>query len=129
MHRGRARVLVVDDDEGIRVTIEAALDDCEVTTVDSALKAVSLLAAQQFDAVISDLMMPGMTGPELYESLAVDSPHRGRFLFVSGGNAPTGLQSFVRLANLPMLKKPFSITSLRESIERILGQNTAQGEG
>lgn len=118
----RTRILVVDDDEGIRVTIEAALDDCDVTTVDSALKAVPLLASQHYDAIICDLMMPEMSGPELYESVPADSPHRGRFLFISGGNAPKGLQSFVRLADLPMLKKPFSISSLRESLEAILAR-------
>ena len=121
-HMTKARILVVDDDEGIRVTIEAALDDCEVTTVDSALKAVPLLAAQDYDAIISDLMMPEMTGPELYESMAADSLHRGRFLFISGGNAPKGLQSFVRLGDLPMLKKPFSVSSLRESLDLILAR-------
>lgn len=120
------RILVIDDDEGIRVTIEAALDDCHVVTVESAVGAVPLLRSQDFDAIICDLVMPVMTGPELFESLPLRSPLRERFLFVTGGNAPTSLQSFVLLAGRPVLKKPFSITLLRESLALVLASNATE---
>jgi DNA-binding NtrC family response regulator len=63
----RERVLVVDDDESIRVTTGALLeDDFEVVTAASGREALALIAtAPPFDAVCSDYRMAGMTGDEL----------------------------------------------------------------
>ncbi|MBS2021970.1 MAG: response regulator [Deltaproteobacteria bacterium] len=61
-------VLVVDDDEGSRVVIEAALSedpDHRVTTVTSGGEALNLLAAQPFDLILCDVMMPVLDGLEV----------------------------------------------------------------
>jgi CheY-like chemotaxis protein len=120
------RVLVVDDDEGVRVTIEASLEgDYQVTTACSAALALSALgaSANPFDVVICDLMMPEMTGPELFESLPEDSPLRKCFVFITGGNLPIAVESFVSLAAVPILKKPFTIAAIRAAVNEVAARS------
>jgi len=58
------RILVVDDDPGVRYTIKEILesDNLEVYQAESGEKALSLLATQPVELVITDLRMPGMDG-------------------------------------------------------------------
>jgi len=62
------RVLVVDDDLGIRRTLEEILeaDGCEVESAGDGAEALRRLDAQPFDAVLTDVVMPNMDGYELY---------------------------------------------------------------
>ncbi len=123
--RRRQRLLVIDDDEGIRVTIEAALEEHDVVSVESADKAKELLASGGFDVVFCDLMMPGLTGAELFDALDGCSAYRRRFVFISGGNLPSNVRAFVEEEDRSILRKPFSISSLRESVERILRERAS----
>lgn len=61
------RILVVDDDPGMRTVIAAALhaDGYNVQTANDGSSALSLHSQQPFDGVVADLMMPGMSGREL----------------------------------------------------------------
>ena len=114
------RVLIVDDDESMRITISAALAKYQLTDADSAGAAQACLQAGEFDAVVCDLVMPGMTGVELYEWLPVHSPLRRHFLFMTGGALPVAIQSFVALSQVPLLRKPFGLGELREAVSAIL---------
>lgn len=115
-----ARILVVDDDDAMRVTVEATLEGYEVLLAASAAEALALFTRVEFDLVLCDLLMPKMTGAELYESLDPDSPLRGKFVFMSGGSLPIGVESFVALTEPRMLCKPFTIAQLREVVEETL---------
>jgi CheY-like chemotaxis protein len=117
---------VVDDDEAMRVTVEATLEGYEVVLAASAAEALAALAIAEFDMVLCDLLMPQMTGSELYESLEADSPLRSKFVFMSGGSLPIGVESFVALAQPRMLYKPFTIAQLREVVAELL---LAQAQG
>lgn len=116
------RILVVDDDESMRVTMEACLDGYEVQVVASGREALAWMAASDFDVVLCDLMMPEMTGAELFESLAEDSPLRNAFVFISGGSWPLHIESFVAVAGPRLLNKPFTVTKLREVVAAVLSE-------
>jgi len=66
-----ARVLVVDDDGGIRKSLEELLelDGCRVETARDGEEALETLARGEFDAVLSDVVMPRMDGYELYKAI------------------------------------------------------------
>ena len=70
------RVLVVDDEQSIRITLEANLElaGFAVTTADSAENALSLLREQKFDLVLTDVRMPGMNGVELFRAVRALDP-------------------------------------------------------
>jgi len=65
-----ARLLVVDDEEGARDSLEAILDDdYEVTCLDEGPKALAALQKEEFDLVLLDLSMPRMSGIETLEKI------------------------------------------------------------
>lgn len=84
--RNRLRVLLVDDEEIVRRCTARALSDFEVVTVGSAAEALELLEKDSdFDTVLSDVMMPGLSGPELYAHCYAHYPLLAqRFVFASG---------------------------------------------
>jgi len=84
--RGMLRILLVDDEDMVRRCTARTLADFEVLSVSSAAEALELLANDcDFDAVLSDVMMPRMTGPELYVRCYESYPKLAqRFVFASG---------------------------------------------
>ena len=120
--KASAKVLVVDDDPQMRVGMGASLAEYDVTLVDSAAKALACMARNSFDVILCDLVMPGMTGAELYGSLGQDSPMQRRFIFTTGGALPVGIASFVALCSVPVLQKPFGVAQLREAVAVVLAE-------
>ncbi len=84
--RGILRVLLVDDEEMVRRCTARQLAELEVVCAASALEALDLLARDSdFDAVLSDVMMPRVSGPELYARCHESYPLLAqRFVFASG---------------------------------------------
>ena len=70
------RILIVDDDPDVRSVIEASLQDAgfETRVAASGEEALALVAAGDFDAVVTDLQMPGMNGLELCERIVASRP-------------------------------------------------------
>jgi CheY-like chemotaxis protein len=83
---GRLRILLVDDEEIVRRCTVRLLSDFEVVSAASALEALRILRQDSdFDAVLSDVMMPGMSGPELFALCYRNFPSIAqRFVFASG---------------------------------------------
>tara|TARA_R110002096_G_scaffold77896_5_gene183231 strand:- start:8 stop:361 length:354 start_codon:yes stop_codon:yes gene_type:complete len=113
------RVLIIDDDHSMRVTTAASLEHCDTHMVSSAREAIACLATMQFDVVVCDLVMPEMTGAELYAALPSDSPLRDRFLFMTGGSLPVAIESFLALTSVKVLRKPFRVDDLREAVRTL----------
>jgi CheY-like chemotaxis protein len=71
---GKRRILVVDDDPGIRELVRNVLERAgyEVATARDGSQAIMLLAKSDYDVVLLDVMMPGVNGLEVVESLQRD---------------------------------------------------------
>jgi CheY-like chemotaxis protein len=84
--RSKLRVLLVDDEEMVRRCTARALWDFEVVSVGDGTQALELLQIDSdFDAVLSDVTMPRMSGPELYARCYQSYPSLARrFVFASG---------------------------------------------
>jgi two-component system, NtrC family, response regulator AtoC len=69
-------VLVIDDDEAVRVMLEKALTKAghDVTSVDDGEAALSLLAKEHFDLLIIDYMLPGITGLDVLKMARANHP-------------------------------------------------------
>ena len=111
--RGFLRVLLIDDEDMLRRCTARTLADFEVVSASSGAEALAILAKDSdFDAVLSDVMMPRMSGPELFARCYHDYPRLAqRFVFASGNpeSARRELQRVVQDLGAPqpiLLAKP-----------------------
>jgi PAS domain S-box-containing protein len=121
--RPGARLLVVDDEPFICSAIQRLLRrEHAVTTVTSAREALALVSAgQRFDVILSDLMMPEMSGEGLLQALREVAPDQARRLVIMTGGAFTPRsEEFLRSLDLPHLTKPLTLESLRAAIRSAL---------
>ncbi len=112
----RARVLVVDDEVIITVTVRRLLsNEHDVVTATRAVEALERIeAGERFDVILCDLMMPQMTGMELHDRIASMADEQARrIVFLTGGAfTPTARQFLDRIPN-HWIEKPFDAQHLR----------------
>jgi DNA-binding NtrC family response regulator len=120
----KPRLLIVDDELTVARALKRVLTQYEITVVDDANQAFELLRVERnFDVILCDLMMPGVTGPELYQGACRVHPAlQSRFVFMTGGAFADWAREFLALTRCPVLTKPFNLEDACEIVERILGQ-------
>jgi PAS domain S-box-containing protein len=118
----RGRILVVDDEPEVLHTIKRILQDQELVCTNSVQEALALIArGERFDLVLSDVMMPAMTGVQFYEALLDQNPTLARrMVFLSGGALTATIDDFLRSVPNRQIEKPFEVASLRETIQKVL---------
>ncbi len=85
------RILLVDDDDGVRRSLERLLASrFRVDAADGAPAARALLSAGFYDVVLCDVMMPRESGVDFFDSL--DATSRGQVVFMTGGVLGVELQ-------------------------------------
>jgi two-component system cell cycle sensor histidine kinase/response regulator CckA len=106
----RRRVLVIDDEAMICHAIaEVLADSHDVRVAMTGGDALALVASSTFDVILCDVMMPDMTGHELYRRVAAQHPGvERRFVFMTGALAPGVEKALEDLPN-PWLAKPFQV--------------------
>lgn len=120
--QGRARVLVIDDEAGVREFLQDALMEHEVTVAASGREALELLSSGRFDVVFCDLIMPEVSGMEVFAEATEARPELAeRFVFITGGAFTTKAKAFVEGTSLPLLQKPFAVTDIHGQVVRLLG--------
>ena len=119
-----ARILLVEDDPRVRSsTIEALQDlDYDPVACSSGAEAVGIFESQPFDLVITDVIMPEMTGPELIKHLK-QSHDDFAVLFVTGyvGEGETG-----DLVGYELLRKPFTVGALANAVAVALSRRPSE---
>jgi CheY-like chemotaxis protein len=117
--RRRGRVLVVDDEALVAASVRRALaSEHDVTTVVGGREALEHLAAcHEYDVVVSDLLMPEITGIELWNALRERCPElAGRMVFLTGGAFTPASGEFVEAHRDACLQKPFALGELRDLV-------------
>ena len=124
----RPRILIVDDEP----TLAAALRRLLVAKyqVFTATRSPDVLEAlksgERWDLIISDLMMPELTGMDLYEAVRqLDTDQAERFLFMTGGALTTRAAQFIAAQRGRTLDKPCDPARLRASVEAVLEATTS----
>jgi DNA-binding NtrC family response regulator len=115
-----ARILVVDDDEGVGRLVRSVLQDAghEVDVTNGPENAMQLCRSHAFDLVISDVEMPGpIDGHDLARWVAAEFP-RCRVALMSG--RPSDCDACPFIERCPMLLKPFAINELLEFVSETL---------
>jgi signal transduction histidine kinase len=116
----RARVLVVDDEPLVGTVLRRTLSEHDVTVVQSARAALERLSGgEQFDVILSDLLMPELSGMDLYRAVAVRDPGLARrFVFLTGGAFTPAARAFLEREGVEWVEKPFDPTHLRSVVAR-----------
>jgi PAS domain S-box-containing protein len=120
----RAKILLIDDEPAFRGSIAHLLGlTHDVTAAASAREALDrILGGERFDLLLCDLMMPEMTGIDLYEELHRAAPEQAaRMVFLSGGAFTARAQAFLKRVPNAHLEKPFTMEDLHALIGALLG--------
>jgi PAS domain S-box-containing protein len=121
----KGRILVVDDEPGVRDLIEKTLTRTghSVDTIADAREAAAkLTVGATYDVIFTDVRMPGMSGIELYAYILEKVPAMAnRIVFITGDTMGADIKAFLTQNNLIYLSKPFDIEALKEKVDTILG--------
>ncbi|MEO1476088.1 MAG: response regulator [Pseudomonadota bacterium] len=113
------RILLAEDEEAMRTYLCRALVNAgyRVETVDRGTEAIPLLETQDFDLLLSDIVMPEMDGIELAQKCAEISP-KTKVMFITGF-AAVSLRASREQPTAKVLSKPFHLRDLVLEVERI----------
>jgi CheY-like chemotaxis protein len=121
VHVPGARILLVEDDPRVRTATMGALEDLDYDPVEcsSGVEALELFAGREFDLVITDVIMPEMTGPELIRHLKANYDRDFAVLFVTGY---VGEGDSDELRGYELLRKPFTVGALASAVSAALAR-------
>jgi PAS domain S-box-containing protein len=119
------RILVVDDEPAIRVSLDRFLRyrghhvDLAAEGAE-ALERIDRAATDPFDVIICDLRMPGLPGEELFDALrARDPAWARRIVFITGAGPNPTRSAELAAAGVPVLHKPFDLNELARVVEAL----------
>ena len=122
---GAARVLLVDDNSDLRLTLSEFLNarGFRVTCAKNGTEAIQLLnqtGSQPYDMVFTDLRMPpGPDGLEVLKAARIRNPHTSVVVMTGFSSIDTAIES-IRLGAFDYLTKPFQVAELEIVANRIL---------
>lgn len=118
-------ILIVDDDDDIREVAQLALElgaSWRVITASSGPAAVETARAESPDAILLDVMMPGLDGPGTLERLrAADATRDIPVIFLTAKARPAERDQLSGLRVAGVLSKPFDPVTLPDHIAALLG--------
>jgi CheY-like chemotaxis protein len=127
------RILIVDDEQGVREVLRAALEKAGYAVDEAAdgAEALAVCAKKTIDLVVTDIVMPKLGGLTLIRSLRDQNPE-ARILAISGGG-PSGKLNFLSTAKtfpgVRVLEKPFSLEIFGTTVKEILSDPSAPAPG
>jgi len=120
---GNRTILVVEDNEMVRDMVREMLEGYgyDVLSAADAVQAIEIAADCQdrIELLVSDVVMPGMSGPELYEQLVAQMPHL-RVVYISGYPMNPSIRGGTLEEEVSYLQKPFTAEALLERIRLVL---------
>ncbi len=117
----KKRILIVDDDETIRKFLVDFFDDLgyDVVTADCGEDAVAKYTPQVFDLVLSDLVMPDLSGIEVLKKLKSKDDKILFFIITGYPTLETAVEA-IKKGACDYIVKPFNLEDLKMKVERAL---------
>ncbi len=120
---GAETILVAEDEDGVRELLRKVLTEFGYTVVTARHGRDALMLAGEragaIDLLVTDIVMPEMSGRELAETLTDRSPDL-KVLYISGYTDDEVLQRGVRGRDIPLMRKPFAAEELVRKVRAIL---------
>jgi CheY-like chemotaxis protein len=119
------RVLIIDDEDDIREVAQVSLElvgGWEVLTASSGTEGIQRAQAEQPDAILLDVMMPGLDGPTTFERLQAEPSTRGIPVLLLTAKVQSAERArFDSLGVQGVLSKPFDPMKLASEVAEALG--------
>ncbi|MDY7228203.1 response regulator [Hyalangium rubrum] len=115
-------VLIIDDEVPVARAIKRLLgEQCEVTALARAQEALRLITSgRRFDAILCDMLMPEMSGPQFHEALGQLDPEQAqRITFMSGGAFSEEARSFLDRTQASCIEKPIDMQRLAHLLDSV----------
>lgn len=116
--KARSKVLLIDDDESMRLMLSHILTrDYDIFPAEDGEKGIRLLSENRFDAVITDLDMPHVTGYDVIQTVR----NQGQFIpviVITGNYSSESEDKALRFGANDYLKKPFDLDSIRLALSK-----------
>ena len=122
-----ARILVVDDDQMDRMILDSLLTEAghELVLAEEGLSALDLYREQKFDLVVTDLVMPKLSGLRLIREILVQ--HSEAVIIAISGMSPEHLPLAEDFGAVETLTKPLDRDVLLRTVERALERRGSDG--
>jgi CheY-like chemotaxis protein len=118
------KILVIDDDDGVREIIQFSLEAAagwDVSTAESGSEGLTKAKAEQPNAILLDVMMPDMDGAETFRQLQTNPAIQHiPTIFLTAKAKLSDLQQFINLGVAGVITKPIKAQDLVEQIRSIL---------
>jgi DNA-binding NtrC family response regulator len=126
----RRTILVVDDEPDVLHLIETILTEegyevISAKSADSAIRAFERLPRRP-DLLLTDVVMPGMSGPMLVDHLIGIEPDL-KVLFMSGYDNRHVVKRYVVEKGFQLISKPFTVKGLRTAVDAVIKESGAAG--
>jgi DNA-binding response OmpR family regulator len=116
-------ILIVDDDDAIRGMLYDLLSEkYECNTAGMAEEALQYIEVEQYDAILTDIAMPGLTGLELLQRVR-ESHKTTPVILISGKGSEQDPKALIDLGAFAYVTKPFNLDEIEEVVERAIHQS------
>jgi DNA-binding response OmpR family regulator len=115
----KRKILVLEDDDAFQSFLKRLLtqEGFDVIAVHNGVDGVRQILANDFDAILCDLIMPTLPGDMFYRAVERMRPHLcRRFIFMTGQYGQVKVREFLTTTGGTILLKPFQIDDLREML-------------
>lgn len=118
-----ATLLIVDDDNNIRDTLQDLLSDIhDCHTADRAEQALAYLEFETYDVVLTDIAMPGLSGEELLKRVQVQHPHTP-VIVISGNSDADAVINLLNIGAFAYISKPFRLEEVESAVVRAIARH------
>jgi CheY-like chemotaxis protein len=126
----KQRFLIVEDQEALRVLLSDVLESrgIVVETAQDGIEGLEKARRQFFNAILSDINMPRMTGLDFYKEACKEDPDIATHFVFYSGHVDAGHEQFFRENNLSYFKKPFTLHHFMEIVEKLLQRSRDAAE-
>jgi len=117
------RILVVDDDEATRKAVEKTLcDEHEVVVAKSGEEGIELLENDKnFDLVVCNMLMSGMSGIAFHQRLAETSPElAGKLVFIAGAAFTPRAREYLKKTHVRLIESPFNRADFKKKVKNCM---------
>jgi two-component system response regulator FlrC len=130
MAKGKASILVVDDEPAMRLLVTSVLTDegHDLMAAASGEEALQLVAKRHYHLVITDLKMPGISGLDVLESVRRDNPETAVILLTAFGTVESAVEAMRKGAAHYLLKPLADPDELRLAVRRVLEERRVADE-